>query len=193
MNASSARFTSSLVAALTVAALAGCSSSSNGGTAGGGGTITTSVDTTKDLSALTSADLTTYCHDVEAYEASAYTAAQAKAFSCALSAAFSGAGSVAACQTAYQSCESAASDAGTSGDAGTTTDPCATLQQQAAQCNATISDIDKCIEEQTALIKSVAAAGQANCTPSTSDAATTSPTPTCDSIKSTCPSIDSLF
>ncbi len=193
MNETHVRSFTSLIVIGAFAALVGCSNSNSGGT-GGAGTIATSVDTTKNLSALSAADLTTYCHDLETYEANAYTAAQAKAFSCALTAAFEGGGTVAGCETAYQACESSTADAGTTVDAGTATDPCTTLQQQATQCNATISDIDTCIEEQAALIKTVAAeSAQTVCTPSTVDAATTSPTPTCDSIKATCPTIDSLF
>ncbi|MFI5298758.1 MAG: hypothetical protein ACHREM_11730 [Polyangiales bacterium] len=197
MNATTARSLSSLFIVVAIASAAACSNSNTN--SNGGGTITTSVDASKNLSALNPTDLTTYCHNVHSYEASAVTAAQGKAYGCALSATAvidgqtgeTAAQALSACQSAYRACESATPDAGSGSDAGAATDPCTTLQAEAAQCNATVADINKCIEEQTASAKTIAAAGENNCTPSAADGV--SPTPTCDSIQPTCPTVAALF
>jgi hypothetical protein len=184
-----------IVGALVVVACSKSSTTNDGGGGTGSGPITTSVNQSSNLGDLSAGDLTTYCHDVLAWESSnALTAAQSKAFGCvfagAIAAAFEtpdGGSMASTCKSAYESCASAPpSDAGSATDAG---DPCAEIVAKAKGCHATVADVDRCFQDRLAQEKTLANAGESNCDTIGHDAGSSSDPSSCTSIATTCPSL----
>jgi hypothetical protein len=179
--------------ALTVAlgsmlTLAACSSDSkNTGTGGGDGKVTTSVDGSKDVAALSASEKEQYCKDVQAAAATTLSADEAKNLVCNLVGTFGAFGAKTneearpKCQSAYDQCLKNPPSSTTAGKPQT----CDAMVKDLGECKAlTVVELNACHSESNANLK---VAAKATC--NDLDVTKTSEAPkasSCDVVKQKC-------
>jgi hypothetical protein len=157
-----------------------------------------SVDSSKTVNGLSDSEAKEYCQDASRFSANNLSGADAKKMVCGFTAAAFGAYGAAndqeaktKCQEHYNSClnEPEKNDS----DAGTESDPCADFKTKAANCSATVGEVNQCLSDQAALIKSLASKdfcgeAKANAADSPTSGGSTPETPaSCKALQTKCP------
>jgi hypothetical protein len=173
--------------------ICGCSSSSNSNPGNGNPTtFTSSVDASKQLGALTTAEMQQLCRDTLTYQASQITPQQKNTLFClgfeavAIAQAMTnGTDPSQACHTAYTQCQSMSLGV----DAGTSSNNCNTATVLAG-CTATVSQFNQCTQDEMAATKAaISTLGPQICDEMDAGMMSTPATPaSCTAIKQACPS-----
>jgi hypothetical protein len=179
-------------------AVLACSSSSS---SGGGGSVS-SIDPAKQAGSLSDSEKTQYCKDANAYLASQINETDSKKAAC-FSQAFSSiylggtppkddAELQSKCKTAYDECLSKPLD---KGDAGSTSDDCATATKEYANCTATVGEINTCLQDTATQLKTLYATFDSACSKAQLDGGglptqgNTDQPASCKAVSAKCPGV----
>ncbi|HWL86084.1 MAG TPA: hypothetical protein VNO21_09800 [Polyangiaceae bacterium] len=148
---------------LILGVCAACNSSGSDPT---GATNITALDSGRQLSSLSDTEATGYCHDLQNYFTSSLSPGEMKEVGCVIVASFAQLApdlqtARSECVQIYDAC--VASDAGSTLDAGSSSDTCATAKSSFANCPATVGEVNACEIDEVAYEKNFLGKGSFFC------------------------------